>query len=220
MSNPQKIRILVTDDHKMVRQGLIACLEEYENLKIVGEAASGREAIQKYADLKPDVMIMDISMPDMNAFEATPLILNKFPQAKILILSAHKESEYINKMARSGAMGYVFKDSSTDELFKAIDSVHKGKKYYNSEVSAILLEGIISPEQGEDNKALLTAREKEIVTYIAEGFLNKEIADKLGLSVKTVGVHREHIMEKLKLHNPAGLVRYAVENGFVKSGDK
>jgi two-component system, NarL family, nitrate/nitrite response regulator NarL len=213
----KKIKVLIAEDHKIVREGLVYCFQDQPNIIVVGKASNGKEAIEKSLELNPDVVLMDFGMPEMNGLEAAKVLTKKLPDIRVLVLTAHHESEYISEFVKHGAKGYVLKDISSDELIRAIESVGNGGTYFGSEAKKVVikdyLDNIKSLKKGED---LLSNRELEVLKFIAEGYANKEIADKLDLSVKTINYHRENIVKKLNIHTVAGLTKYAIEKGFIK----
>jgi two-component system response regulator NreC len=212
VSNPV-VRILLADDHTIVRQGLKLILSAHGDLQVVGEAANGREAIELAEKLRPDVVLMDVQMPEINGIEATKKMIEANPRIRILILSMHKEAVYVRETLRAGARGYILKDAIDTELLNAVRSVGRGDGYISPAVSGALLndyrQGAINPVD------LLSGREREVLLLIAEGKTNKEIATSLNLSVYTVDSHRGKIMEKLNLHSAGQLVRFAMKNGLV-----
>jgi len=208
------IRILLADDHPMVRQGLRALLERDPEFKIIGEAQDGLEAIQLVERLRPDVVILDIAMPDLNGLEALGRIRKQDPETKVLLLSMFADTEYILKAARAGAVGYLLKEGLAEELVEAIHIVCKRERFYLSRaITNRWLREVIA--RGKLPEEPLTPREREVLVLIAHGLTNKEIAAELGLSVKTVETHRAKLMEKLDLHSVAGLTRYAITKGIV-----
>jgi DNA-binding NarL/FixJ family response regulator len=214
----KKIRILIADDHKMVREGLIECLKHLNKYEIF-EATSGAEAIEKVMKLTPDVILMDIGMPNINGLEATKAIIKHDPAAKILVLTAHYEKEYVVEIMKAGAKGYMLKDTSSDELAKAIDLISLGNIYFSAGLSNTILSVFSQFSQKTENRSKndLTDREIDVLKLIAQGCINKEIANKLGLSIKTIIAHRIHIINKLNIHTAAGLAKYAIEKGIIKN---
>ncbi len=213
-----KHTLLLVDDHTLVRQGLRALIEKSGKYEVVGEAGNGRDAIEKAAHFHPDIVVMDIFMPDLNGVEATERLKKENPQIKILILSMQSDAEILHKVMARGASGYVLKENATDELLKALETVSKGKTYISGSFSENVVENFEDKKSRprEDAGGLLTPREREILQLIAEGKANKEIAAHLKISFKTVDTHRMHIMEKLDIHNTADLVRYALRAGIIK----
>lgn len=215
----RKIKVLIADDHLIVRQGMRKLLETYPELQIVGECIDGEETVETARKLIPDLVIMDIGMPGMNGLDATRQIKKKFPEMKVLLLTMHAEKEYILKILQSGASGYLLKGAPIEELVTAIRTLDRGESYLSPPISKSIIENYM-----EDSKAFgigrpqpLTAREKEILQLIAEGHTSKSIALRLSLSAKTIETHRSHIMQKLNIHNAAGLVRYAIQRGWVET---
>ena len=212
------IRILLADDHQIVRQGLRRIIEENPDMAVVGEANDGRQAIQMALDEKPDVIVMDLSMPQMNGIEAIRQITRRLPTVKILVLSMYSEDSYVVQVLEAGAKGYLLKDSADAELVQAIQAVEGGKSFFSPLISRILLDEYVRQLQekgGTDRFELLTEREREILQLIAEGKTSKEAAELLSISASTVDTHRAHIMEKLDLHNPYEVVLYAVRKGLI-----
>lgn len=211
-----KIRILIADDHSIVREGVRMILAGQEDFDVVGEASTGREALEQARALRPDVVVMDISMPDMNGIEATRRIRQEAPDCAILALTIHEDEQYCFQMLDAGVLGYVPKRAAPEDLVKAIRVVHRGQVFlYPSMASALVTDYLTRMEQGEEESDSLTEREREVLTLIAQGMLNREIADKLTISVKTVERHRENIMNKLNLHSRTELVKYAIRKGFI-----
>ena len=211
----------MADDHPVVRKGLHSCLSKQERLKIVGEATTGEEAVQKALALTPDVVLMDISMPQMNGLVATQTLRQEAPQIKVLILSVHNNREYIFRIIQAGAHGYVSKEASPDELLDAIESVYSGETFFSPEVAQAALHQLVQNGGKKEPFAQLTVREREVLVLIAEGQSNKEIASKLGIGVRTIETHRERIMRRLDIHSVAGLTKFAIANGLVPlEGDR
>jgi two-component system, NarL family, nitrate/nitrite response regulator NarL len=212
-----KIKILIVDDHPIVRDGLISFLKEKDNFSIVGVASDGQEAVDKVNEYLPDVVLMDIGMPVMNGIDATQIITKKHPGIKVLILTVHNEKGYILKIMKSGARGYILKDIGSNELINSIESVYKGEIVIDPNVSQIVLDDYVQATSGKGKtpKEDLSKRETEILKMIVEGISNKEIADKLFLSVNTIKAHRENIMKKLNIRNMAGLTKYAIDSKII-----
>ena len=209
-------RILLADDHKIIRDGLRSLLGKEENMVVVAEAENGRKALQLTRKLSPDVIIMDVSMPDLNGIDAARQIIGEQPGIKIVALSMHSEKQFVEGMLKAGVSGYLLKDTAFEELIKAIRVVCAGKKYLSPDVTDIVLHEFISPTITTDDQTTtaLTNREREVLQLIAEGRATKEIAGKLHISVKTVETHRKNIMDKLGLHTVAELTKYAVREGI------
>ncbi|MBI4443253.1 MAG: response regulator transcription factor [Acidobacteria bacterium] len=212
------IHILLADDHRIVRQGLRRILEEHPQMEVVAEASDGREAVQLAMEKKPDVVVMDIAMPQLNGMEAARQILRRLPATKILVLSMYSDESYVVQVLEAGAKGYLLKDSADAELVEAVQAVSNGKSFFSPLISRILLDEYVRQLQEKkvtDRYELLTEREREILQLIAEGKTSREIAELLNISVSTVDTHRGHIMEKLDLHNPYEVVLYAVRKGLI-----
>ncbi len=214
-------RILVADDHEVVRRGLCALLQAQPDWEVCGEAADGREALEKTQKLKPDVVILDIGMPSLNGLEATRQILKAMPHTKVLILTLHDSDQVVREVLNAGARGFLLKSDAARDLVAAVEALRRDKTYFTSKVAAMVLEGYLknatpgaqtAPPQTRNR---LTPREREIVQLLAEGKSTKEVAVALGLSVKTAETHRSNIMRKLELHSVSDLVLYAVRNNIV-----
>jgi two-component system, NarL family, nitrate/nitrite response regulator NarL len=214
---PSKIRLLLVDDHPIVLDGIKSHLCAQPEFEVVGDASNGQDALRKAKLTLPDVILMDISMPHMNGLEAIGHIRKQVPNAKVLILTMHESKEYIAQVVRSGARGYMLKDSAPAELVSAIKAVHNGEVYFSPSVSKVLVQemtdGTRRPANGAEQLPL-TDREREVLSLIAEGLLNKQIADRLGIGVRTIETHRERIMRKLDIHTVAGLTKYAIARGM------
>ena len=214
----KKLRILLADDHVVMRKGLRALLERQSNLEVVGESENGSETIDLAASLIPDVVVMDVGMPVLNGIEATKTIVAQNPQISVVILSMHVDESYVMRALKAGARGYLLKDSAPADLMSAIRAVSQKKSFFSPKVSHILAEDyvrVLKQKGAVDSYDLLTTREREILQLIAEGKSNKEIAAALNISPYTVETHRSHILEKLNLHNPAELILYAVRKGII-----
>jgi two-component system response regulator NreC len=209
----KKTRILLADDHAVVRQGFRMILGAQADMEIVGEAGNGREAVTMTEQLKPDVVVMDVAMPELNGIEATRRIAESQPHTKVLALSMHKDSVYVREILRAGARGYLLKDSIDVDLLAAVRAVAKGEGYLSPAVSDTVLSDY--RKHVTDPLDLLSSREREVLQLIAEGKTNKDIATLLNLSVYTVDAHRGRIMEKLNLHSTSELVRFAVRKGLI-----
>lgn len=208
------LRILVADDHAMVRQGLRALIEEQAGWTVCGEAVTGREAVAKACELNPDIVVMDFAMPELNGVEATRQIRAALPHTEVLILSMYESEELVREMLAVGARGYVLKSDAGHSLVDALNALAEHRPYFTSKISALVLEGFLNPKARQASP--LTPREREIVQLIAEGKSTKEVADKLGISVKTAETHRTNVMSKLDLHSVSELVRYAIRNKIVE----
>jgi len=213
-----KQRIFIAEDQTIVRDGLRALLSSNPNFEVVGEAEDGREVIRKIEEYNPDLILMDLSMPRMNGMEAIKEVKKLLPDTKILVLTIHKTDEYILPVLKAGADGYVLKHDTQVELMTAIKSVLEGKSYLSPGVSQKVIEGYVEGSKTVKTKSswdTLTQREREVLKLIAEGYKNREIADDLCISIKTVVKHRANLMEKLDLHNASALTTFAIEKGLV-----
>ncbi len=215
----KKIRLLLVDDHPVVRRGIRSCLNNLEHLEVVGEAVDGEEAINKIRELKPDVVLMDIDMPKKSGLDATRQLRKEMPEIRILILSVHSNKHYVLQIIQSGAHGYVLKDAALPDLVRAIESVSGGEAFFSPDVSQIVLNQYLQEAGATDEEGgsrRLTSREREVLAMIAEGQSNKEMANKLGVGVRTIETHRERVMDKLNIHTVAGLTKYAIANGVAR----
>jgi len=211
-----KIRVLIVDDHAMFREGIRSLLQGYDDVEVAGEATQGREAIEKVRQLAPQVVLMDIAMPVMGGLEATRRIQKESPNTRVLALTQYEDSEYILSMLRAGARGYISKTAIASELISAIRTVHNGECFLYPSATTTLIEEYLMRVGGEKNEyERLTDREREILQLVAEGHTNREIADMLFISVKTVLRHRKNIMEKLDFHNRTELIKYAISKGLI-----
>ena len=211
----QIIKVLVADDHPVVRKGLQSCLARHGHIRVVGEAADGDEALRMTRELKPDVVLMDISMPGMNGLAVTEVLRKEAPEVKVLVLSIHRNKDAIFRVIQAGAHGYVSKEAPSEEVLRAIQSVHEGEPYFSEEIARAALNEFVTSGGKKEPFSQLTSREREVLVLIAEGQSNKEIADRLGIGVRTIETHRERIMRRLNIHSVAGLTKYAIANGLV-----
>jgi len=212
------VRILVADDHGVVRKGLRLILERHDGLEVIGEAADGREAVRLAEELSPDIVIMDVGMPRLNGIDATAQILHRNPRAGVIILSMHSDEGYIVRALSAGEKGYLLKDSAEEDLIQAVRIVAQGRPFFSPRITQTLLDDYVRQlrQKGlQDSYDLLTEREKEVLQLISEGKSNKEVATILGLSVYTVETHRTNLMQKLNLHNTAEIVLYAVRKKII-----
>jgi len=211
-----RIRILLADDHKIVRDGLRAMISSHPDMEVVAEADNGRTAVSLVKQLAPDIVIMDISMPDLNGIEAARKIVTDAPRVKIIALSMHSESHYVKELFKAGASGYLLKDCAFEELANAIQTVAADQIYLSPRISHIVIHDYLNKVSVEKNSvfSVLTAREREVLQLLAEGKTTKEIAYTLDLSTKTVEAHRQKIMEKSNLHSVAELTKYAIREGL------
>ena len=214
-----KTRVMIVDDHALMREGIIAFLKFYDDIEVVGEASNGLEAIEKADKLKPDVVIMDISMPELGGIEATVEIKKRVPDIKILILSQYDDREYVSRLLKAGVSGYILKHAVGTDLISAIRCVAKGESYLYSAIASKVIDGYLGKSSGmvvEDPYEKLTDREKQVLKLIAEGHSHKEVATLLDISVKTVIAHQTNISEKLDIHSRAGLIKFAISKGIIK----
>ncbi len=216
-----EITVLVADDHTVVRESFKLLLESDKDIKVVGEAENGRDAVVLAEKLKPDVVLMDIGMPVLNGIEATRIIKKQVPSSKIVILSMYPDEEYVYEAIDAGASGYLVKETASEDLLKAMHEVSEGKAYFNPIILKTVLDRYrkfskaANIEQVSDQIILLSQREREVLQLIAEGNTSKDIAEQLYISVKTVTNHRQNIMRKLNIHDIAGLTRYALNKGII-----
>jgi two-component system, NarL family, nitrate/nitrite response regulator NarL len=222
MTLKKKIRILLAEDHAIVRQGLHTLLETEGHFEVIGQAETGREAVEMVATLRPDVILMDIAMPVLNGLEATRQILSANPSAKVLILSAHSDDEYIEHMTAVGAVGFLEKQTSAEVLTKAIIEVASGKAFFSpaiaKRIAATKIRTTSRDGTSDGGATRLTSRETEVLQLVAEGQANKQVASTLNISIKTVEKHRQRLMDKLNIHETAGLTRYAISHRIIESG--
>jgi two-component system nitrate/nitrite response regulator NarL len=208
------IRILLVDDHPVILRGLIYCLARHENFNVVGCAADGREALLRVKELSPDVVLMDINMPQLNGFAAIAALQRETPAPKILVLTAYMRLDYLLRVQGLGVCGYVLKDAPPEELRQAIETVWSGGTYYSNQASQFARKGVDCPTSSHPEWTDLDECERELITAVAQGFRNKEIASRLGVSVRTVETHRERLFRKLRIHSTAELTKYAVRTGL------
>lgn len=205
------ITVLIADDHKLFRQGMVAMLSEAKNIKVIGEAADGYQALELLAELEPNVLLLDIEMPKIDGFEVLKKLKRAKLETRVLALTMHNSAEFIKNIVKAGAAGYLKKDSDKELLLNAIQEVHNKGSYYPPETAHLVLQSLQERNKGE----LISPREKEVVTLIAEGMTTKEIAEKLFLSKHTIESHRQNILLKLDIKNSAELVKYAIKRGWV-----
>lgn len=212
------LRILVADDHEIVRQGIRALLKLHPGWEVVGEATNGREAVEKTAQLKPDIVVLDIGMPSLNGLNATRQIVHADPQVKVLILTMHESDQVVREVLEAGARGYLLKSDAGRDLTAAVEALQRNKTFFTSKVAELVLDNFRrgKPVTEGSMKDILTNREREVVQLLAEGKSTKEVAVVLGLSVKTAETHRSNIMRKLGIHSVSELVLYAVRNNIVQ----
>ena len=215
----KRIRVLIVDDHSIVREGVRMILTGQEDFEVVGEASNGREGVELARRMKPDVVVMDISMPDMNGIEATAKIRSEMPKVEVLGLTMHEENSYVFELLKAGAAGYVLKRAAAEDLVNAVRAAHNGQAFLYPSVAKMVVQDYLDRAAVQDKQNLggLTEREREVLTLIADGMTNQQIAGKLFISIKTVQTHRAHIMEKLNLHDRTELVRYAIRKGLIQA---
>lgn len=220
MNMNKVIQIIIADDHSIIRDGISALLKGEKQIEVAGTAANGREVIELLRTISADIVIMDINMPHCNGLEATKIITKEFPDVKVIALTMYDQSDSVKTMVEAGAWGYLFKDSTREELIDAIETVFKGRKYFNNKIFELLLmNSENATEENETEKSILTIREKEVLKLIAAEMTSQQIADKLFLSIKTVNAHRRNLIQKAGVKNTAGLVKYALEQGLIKLKD-
>jgi len=221
MNSSKRITVLLAEDHMIVREGLKKLLEAESDIEVIGEADTGQKAVELSRKLRPDVTIMDIAMPQMNGLEATRQILKNIPDAKVLILSAHNDDVYVDHVTALGAAGYLIKQTSAHYLSEAIREVKNGKAFFSPDVAKRIRkrqqDSLNRKGVATENTSRLSSREMEVLQLIAEGEANKQIAEALSISIKTVEKHRDHLMHKLDIHDTAGLTRYAISTGVIES---
>jgi DNA-binding NarL/FixJ family response regulator len=217
-----KTKIVIVEDHKLFREGLKSLLSEKADLEVIGEAGDGLEAIRTVKKCRPDLLLLDLSMPKMNGISVMKEIKNQFPEIKIMALTIHESDQYVLEAFEAGADGYCLKDAGRNELMVAVDSVRQGKRYISPSISENVLEGYMTGRKKLKSKTswdTITQREREVLKMLGEGFQNKEISEMLHISVKTVEKHRANIMNKLDRHNAATLTAFAIEHGLVTKKD-
>jgi two-component system response regulator NreC len=213
-----RIRVLLAEDHTIVRKGLRSLLDGEAGIEVIGEAEDGREAIEKVQQLRPDVVLMDITMPGLNGLEATRQIKKRFPEVKVVVLTVHANEEYIFQILRAGASGYLVKQAAPTELLSAIQAAYRGESFLSPSISKKVIEEYIQQAEAtaeQDSYDQVTNRQREVLQLIAEGHSNREIAELLHISVKTVETHRANLMDKLDIHSTAELTQYAIRKGVI-----
>ena len=211
-----KIKVLIADDHQLFREGLINLLSQSQEINLVGHADNGKDAYEKAVIYSPDVILMDISMPVMGGEEATRLVKKQMPQVKVIALTMHSDKHYIKSMLEAGVDGYLFKNCTYNQLIDAIKTVSSGKKYLSGDITETLINDYLNKETDkENNQSELTERELDVLKLYAEGKTTREISDTLFVSIKTVGTHRQHIMEKLDIKTTVEMIKYALKKGII-----
>ena len=212
----QHVNIIIADDHQLFREGLVNLLSQASEIEVVAHAENGKDAVSKAKKFNPDIVLMDIGMPEMNGVQATEILHKAHPDIKVIALSMHSDKQYIKGMLEAGAYGYLFKNCTYDQLTEAINTVSTGKKYLSDKITEVLIEDYLGKEaDAKEGKALLTKREFEVLKLIAEGKPIREIADLLFVSIKTIGTHKQNILDKLELKSTTDLVKYALKNGII-----
>lgn len=211
----RRIRILLVDDHPIVRKGIASCLARHNHLQIVGEASDGLEALAQARALLPDVVLLDIDLPKMSGLAVAESLRKELPNVRVLILSMHQRPEYLHRIFQSGARGYLLKEASPEDLVKGIETVYRGESCFSPEIARLALNQLVQGKHEGKDLAELTNREREVLVLIAAGLSNKEIATSLNVGVRTVETHRERTMRKLNIHSVAGLTRFAIAKGLV-----
>ena len=205
------IKLMLVDDHPLFREGIAARLRMYDGIEIIDEADNGKQLLEKLKTMQPDIVMMDISMPEINGMDALEILNEKYPSIKVIILSMHDDQEYILNVIRAGAAGYLLKDISGEDMIAAIQKVYEGGQYFSNEVAAILAKGY-----SDSGSRILTTREQLVLRLISHGHNDKKIANQLDISVRTVETHKRNIKKKLEIENTSGLVRYAIEHRLDK----
>lgn len=213
-----KIRVFLADDHKILRESLVILLSQKENIDVVGAAGDGQEAYRKILELKPDIAVLDISIPHLNGLDLAEKLKVELPEVKVVILTMHKSGEFVSKALCAGVRGYVLKDNALEELIECIELVSERKIYLSQDITGIVVDGFVNNnrENLESGEGAISSREREILQLLAEGKSNKDVSDLLSLSIKTVETHRSNIMRKLNFHNITDLVLYAVRNHMIE----
>jgi DNA-binding NarL/FixJ family response regulator len=216
----ERIKVLVADDHTIVREGLLSLLHEQRDIVVVGAAENGREAVEKARRTFPDVVVMDIAMPLLNGIEATVQLRRSLPQTKVIVLTMYVDEEYVLRALQAGARGYLLKRAAAAELLQAIRTVERGDFYLSSDISRVVVERFLASDHPATEEVLaLSDRERQILQMVAEGHTNRQMATALGITAKTVDTHRTRLMAKLDIHDTPGLVRYAIRKGLVRADE-
>lgn len=211
-----KIKVLVADDHQLFREGIVKLLFSSPDIEVIAQAVDGKDAIVKTKYHKPDVVLIDIGMPVMNGIDATKILKDEMPQVKVVAVSMHSDKQYVSGILKAGADGYLLKNCTYQQLTDAIKSVYEGNKTLSDDITNLVISGYLEPSISEgDGSSKLSSRELEILKLFAEGKSTREISDKLFISVKTVGTHKQHILEKLDLKSTTDMVKFALKNGII-----
>jgi two-component system, NarL family, response regulator NreC len=210
------IKVLIADDHQLFREGLVNLITSAPDIEVIGEAKDGLEATKKAKKLKPDLILIDIGMPVMNGIEATRVIKKDDPQIKIIAVSMHSDRQFVKGILEAGADGYLLKNCTYRQLIDAIQSVVSGKKYLSDDITEMVIQGYLDPEDESESKTDLSEREVEVLKLYAEGKSTREISERLFISVKTVGTHKQHIFEKLGIKSNADMIKYAIKEGLIQ----
>lgn len=212
-----KMKVIVADDHQLFREGLVNLLEGDEKIQVIGQAENGQIALEKVMELKPDILLTDIAMPGMNGMEATRQLKKQMPELKIIALSMHSDKQFVKGMLEAGTDAYLLKNCTHQQLLEAVHTVFNGKKYLSEDITEMVISGYLDgPNAPDDKYDQLSEREKEIFLLLAEGVPTREIGEKLFISVKTVGTHKQNILEKLDLKNNSDIVKYALKRGLIQ----
>ncbi len=211
-----KIKVLIADDHLLFREGLVKLLLSSPDIEVVAQAKDGKDAIEKARQFAPEVILIDIGMPVMNGIEATKVLKQEMPDVKVIAVSMHSDKQYVTGILRAGADGYLLKNTTYQQLTEAIKSVYSGKKTLSDDIANLVISGYLQPSlSGADDFEKLSEREREVLQLFAEGKTTREIAEKLFISIKTVGTHKQHIQEKLNLQSTTDMIKYALKNGLI-----
>jgi DNA-binding NarL/FixJ family response regulator len=220
MVDQRKIRVILADDHQLFRDGVVSLLSDAGQVEVVAAVSSGKELLESLESVQVDVAIVDVALGEMSGIEATRLMAEKFPDVRVLMLSMHNSEEFVQNAIQAGARGYLPKDTDKEVLLKAISDIYLGHMYFDPHIAGMLVNSLIKTNENkkaaESKMDLLTSRELEVVQLVAEGYINKEIADKLHISVRTVDSHKNNIINKLKLKTSVDIVKFAIKNGLIK----
>lgn len=212
-----KIKVMVADDHQLFREGVVQLLFSAQDIEVIAQAVDGKDAVIKAKQHQPDVLLIDIGMPELNGIEATRILKEQMPELKIIAVSMHSDKQYVKGILQAGADGYLLKNSTYQQLTEAIKAVHAGKKTLSDDITNLVIDGYLDSSGGEtDSTSKLSARELEVLKHYAEGKTTRQIGEKLFISVKTVGTHKQHILEKLELKSTADMIKYALKNNLIQ----